>query len=336
VDPLTHGLASFALQRGFFPRASWRAVVTIVAGGLLADIDFISASFGPPAYLRWNRTVTHSLVFVVVLAVLAFLFIRRLSDPARAAKWTGLSWIAIGAAALLHLVMDSFQADSSSVLWPFSSRRFALDVAPAIDPWLLVILVSAVLFPEIVRLVSDEIGSRSKRPRGRVGAITGLCVALVYFGARSLFHANVTATLESHVVSGEMPRRAAAFPDSISPFVWHGAVETISAVHLTTIRSMGGEAGYASGITTWRKPEPSMALSASQSSAAAVEFLKTTRFPKATVEQENEGYSVEIRDLKNEAMQMPGRAILAHISLDKSAKVISSELQWQTTHTNTH
>jgi hypothetical protein len=241
----------------------------------------------------------------------------------------GLSWTAVAAAALLHLLMDCLQADAVSLLWPFSPRRLSLDVSPAIDPWLIVVLASAILFPELLRLVGDEIGSHSKRPRGRTGSVIGLSVALIYLGTRTLFHANVTAALESRAISGEMPRRFAAFPDSVSPFLWHGVVETESALHLSTMRSMGGEVSYASSITTLRKPEPSPVLSAAQTSAAAVEFLKTARFPKAIVEQETQGSSLKINDLKDQAMQTSNHAIFADITLDKSAKVISSELQWQ-------
>ena len=329
MDPLTHSLASLALQRGFFPKASWRAALTILFAGLIADVDFLSASFGPSAYLRWNRTTTHSLAFVALLAIAAFLFSHTLRDPQRSTRWMGLSWTAVAAAALLHLLMDFLQTDPVSLLWPFSAKRLSFDVSPSIDPWLIVVLASAILFPELLRLVGDEIGSHSKRPRGRTGAVIGLSVALIYLGTRTLFHANVTAALESRTISGEMPRRFAAFPDSVSPFLWHGVVETESALHLSTMRSMGGEVSYASSITTLRKPEPSPILSAAQTSAAAVEFLKTARFPKAIVEQETQGYSVEINDLKDQAMQTSNHAIFANITLDKSAKVISSELQWQ-------
>jgi inner membrane protein len=328
VDPVTHSLASLALQRGFFPKASWRTTLTILFAGLIADVDFLGASFGPSAYLRWNRTTTHSLAFVALLAIAAFLF-SHMSNPQRSTRWMGLSWTAVAAAALLHLLMDCLQSDSVSLLWPFSPRRFSLDVSPAMDPWLMVVLASAILFPELLRLVGDEIGSHSKRPRGRTGAVIGLSVALIYLGTRTLFHANVTAALESRTISGEMPRRFAAFPDSVSPFLWHGVVETESALHLSTMRSMGGEVSYASSITTLRKPEPSPVLSAAQTSAAAVEFLKTARFPKAIVEQETQGSFVEINDLKDQAMQPSNHAIVADITLDKSARVISSELQWQ-------
>jgi hypothetical protein len=128
-----------------------------------------------------------------------------------------------------------------------------------------------------------------------------------------------------------MPRRSAAFPDSVSPFLWHAVIETDSALHLATMRSMGGDVNFASGITTLRKPEPSLVLNAAQASPAAVIFVQTARFPKAIVQTETEGYSVEILDLKDQATEERSRPILADITLDKTAKVVSSELQWQKT-----
>jgi inner membrane protein len=327
VDPLTHGLASLALQRGLFPKASWRAIIAILCAGLVADMDFLSANFGPSAYLRWNRTATHSIAFILVLALAAFLFSLMLRNNPRA-SWTGFSWAAITAAAALHILMDLLQADPVAPFWPFSPRRFSLDISPAIDPWLLVILAAAILLPELFRLVSDEIGSRAKRPRGRNGAIAGLAFALIYFAMRAQFHGNVTASLEARTVSGEIPRRVAAFPDSVSPFLWHSVVETELALHLSTMRSMGGEVSYATGVTALRKPEPSPVLTSAQSSPAAITFLKTARFPKATVEQETEGFSVEINDLKDQAMQTPTRAIFTDIVIDKNGSLVSSELQW--------
>lgn len=331
MDPLTHGLASFALQRGFFPRAPWRSVLVIIFAGAVADVDWFSASFGPGTYLRWHRTATHSIAFVVTLAFLAFALSRVSRSDDVGAKWNGLSWIAVVAASSLHVLMDLTQAEGVAPFWPFSAKRFSLDIAPAIDPWLLVFLAAAIAFPELVRLVSDEIGARNKRPRGRIGAIIGLAFALIYFGSRALFHDNAISSLEARTIGGESPRRVAAFPDSVSPFLWHSVVETESALHLATMRSMGGEVTYATGVTTLRKPDPSAILDSAQASPAAIAFLKSARFPKATVLKETEGYSVEIQDLKDQAMEDKTRAIFADINLDNSTKVVSSELQWQRT-----
>ena len=239
VDALTHGLASLALQRGFFPRASWRTLLAILFTGIVADVDSLSASFGPAAYLRWHRTITHSLVFILMLAFVAFLFSRTRRDGEPSVRWAGFSWIAILAASALHLVMDLLQTSAVVPLWPFSAKRISLDIEPAIDPWLLVILASAILIPELLHLVSDEIGSRTKRPRGRNGAIAGLAFALIYFGLRASLHATAVATLEARTIAGEMPHRVAAFPDSVSPILWHGIIETESALHLVVMRRSG-------------------------------------------------------------------------------------------------
>src|SRR5205823_12237199 len=186
----------------------WRVVLAIVVAGIIADLDWFSANFGASAYLHWHRTATHSIAFAIAVALVAFLFSQFI--PARKRmSWAGFSWIAT--AALLHILMDLLQADTVQPLWPFSTRRFSLDILPSVDPWLLLILAAAILFPELIRLVSDEIGARTKRPRGRNGAIAGLVLVLVYFAVRALFHANAAASLEARTITGEMPRRFAAF-----------------------------------------------------------------------------------------------------------------------------
>ena len=330
----------------------------MILSGMIADSDWFSVFFGPATYLTWNRAYTHSLlgsaalllVFALVPLAPLMLALRFLglgiSLPLGSASkrlpgeehWTqvkrefrkllGFTVLACPASAILHLAMDLCQAGGIELFWPFSTHRFSLDLAPATDPWLLVMLAAAVLFPELIRLVSDEIGSRSKRPRGRNGAIIGLAFALLYFGFRGLFHGNAVIALDARTVAGEMPRRVGAFPDAASPFLWHSIVETESALHLAEMRSMGGEVSYASPVTTLRKPEPSPVLSAAQTSPAAVAFLKIARFPKATVQKETTGYSVEIHDLKDQATESR-RAIFADINLDNAAHVVSDELQWQ-------
>jgi len=57
--------------------------------------------------------------------------------------------------------------------------------------------------------------------------------------------------------------------------------------------------------------------------------VRFARFPKATVQTEREGYSVEIQDLKDQATEEKTRAIFADINLDKKSYVVSSDLQWQ-------
>jgi membrane-bound metal-dependent hydrolase YbcI (DUF457 family) len=359
VDPLTHGVASFALQRAFFPKAKSLTVAAMLVAGLFADLDSLAALSGPAAYITWHRGAVHSLLAALFLSPLAVILTFAALLAFGIARWDGIviplskaipsaeahdprtaalenvrsllfkTSLACLASALLHLVLDVCQSDGVGLFWPFSSQRLSLDVLPKIDPWLLTILIGAIVVPELFRLVSDEIGARNKRPHGRNGALVGLLFALVYLGLRSLLHANTVASLEAHTIAGETPHRVGAFPDSTSPFLWHSVVETQSALNLVAMRSMGGEVSYASGVTALHKPDPSPILAAAQNSGSAVTFLRFARFPKATVETELEGYSVEIMDLKDQAADEKSRVIFADIHLDKNARVVGSALQWQ-------
>src|SRR5262249_34936681 len=131
-----------------------------------------------------------------------------------------------------HVGMDALLSTGVKLFWPFSSARIALDWTPNFDLWLLILLLAGIFLPELFRLVSDEIGAKSKKARGQTGAITALVLAVAYFGARGLMHTSAISTLAARSYAGESARRVAAFADSTSPFLWHGIVETDSAIHL--------------------------------------------------------------------------------------------------------
>src|SRR5207244_4639907 len=73
MDPLTHALASYSLQRAAFPRLSRGATIAIVLAGVVADVDLLSIYFGPSAYLAFTHTYFHS-----ILAALAFTLVATL------------------------------------------------------------------------------------------------------------------------------------------------------------------------------------------------------------------------------------------------------------------
>src|SRR5262249_23174263 len=116
---------------------------------------------------------------------------------------------------------------------------------------------------------------------------------------------------------------------STSPFLWHGIVETDSAMHLLSVPT--GPAGKfdPENALHIHKPEPSPILDAAQKSEAARHFLAVARFPKATVLRETDGFSVEIRDLKYEALGQTSRAVEAEINLNAAGQVTFAGLEWQ-------
>jgi membrane-bound metal-dependent hydrolase YbcI (DUF457 family) len=330
VDIFTHALASVAVARITIPRAPLAAWVAAVVAGTVADVDELSAVLGPASYLTWHYTYTHSLgvtlIAALALTALCYPLVRSTSSP-RATSLPAilLTLLSVG---FLHLALDVCGSDGVALFWPFLARRIAADWLAHIDPWLIVILLAAILLPELLHLVSHEIGSKEKRPRGRVGATIGVILAVLYVGARATFHSNALAAIQARTYRGESPRHSAVFPESASLFTWHGIVETDRAVHELTVNSAFGSSFDPETIGILFKPEPSQMLEPARISAAGKKFLNVARFPKASVEKTPEGYDVQLRDLRYAVAGNTPREIAAVIKTDSGGKLLDDTLVW--------
>src|SRR6202020_3265108 len=106
---------------------------------------------------------------------------------------------------------------------------------PTIDPWIVTLLIAAILLPEFFHLIGAEIGAKDRRPRGFVGAIMGLVMMIAYVGLRAESHATAIAQMQNRSYASELPTRVAAFSDFVSLVTWHGLADTESALHEVTV-----------------------------------------------------------------------------------------------------
>jgi membrane-bound metal-dependent hydrolase YbcI (DUF457 family) len=329
MDLGTHVLASIALTRAAFPRAPRSVLPVACAAGIIADVDGFSALLGPSSYLNWHRTYTHSLFTAVLVAVLSVVVYRFVAPQQLQSRFAVLAiFVLTLLAQCLHLLLDVCQPDGVLLFWPFSTAEIAEDWLTFVDPVILLVLVAGILLPLLFRLVSDEIGARDKKPRGKVGAIIALAVIVLYIGARALFHASAVAALDSRTYHGEVPRRTAAFPISTSPFRWNGIVETESALHEITVDIARSTALDTGAAVTIHKPEASTALDIARNDPIALAFLRVARFPKATIEKTEAGSRVELRDLRFAAAGSSKREIAAILELNSAGKIVTQELVW--------
>jgi inner membrane protein len=329
VDLLTHALASYTLKRAAFPRFTRSVTIAVLVAGTVADIDSLGKFAGPSAFLTFYRTYCHSLPAALLFSLLVtFPFLLRRSGPTEKRISSLPIFIAALAASILHLLMDLCQSTGVELFWPISTRRFALDWVAPLDLWILGILLAAILLPALSGLVTEEIGAKSKGPRGKVGASLALATMILYFVLRFVIHGNALAAVESRTYRGESPRKAAAFPESASPFRWHGIVETESALHDFEME-VGPAASFEpdSAVTSY-KPEPSPALDAARDTAVARRFLQVARFPKATVEKTPEGFHIILRAFPYSGDSISGLTVHAIINTDSSGNVLSQELAW--------
>jgi membrane-bound metal-dependent hydrolase YbcI (DUF457 family) len=352
VDIVTHGLASFAIARGFFPRAGKLATAGAVIAGCAANTDWLSSYFGPSAFLTLHYTYSHSILatvtfsaILIAIPLVAFystglgIEVPALEGAAipqerRAAQRLILRtffvapFLLLLGAALLHIAMDACQSDGVMLFWPFSARRFAADWLPGIDPWILTILIACIAVPELLHLVGSEIGAKAKRPRGQVGAIIGLVLVLGYTGVRAALHSNILAALQSRTFHGETPRRTSAFPETLSLLAWHGVVETESALDEIDINAASPGDFDPDASLRFFKPEPSPALSAARGTTVAKRFLAAARYPKASVEKTEAGFAVILRDFRYAAAHETTHEVAAYIELDSNGRVTSAEVVW--------
>jgi membrane-bound metal-dependent hydrolase YbcI (DUF457 family) len=343
MDVGTQALASLVVARAFVPRAPRRAWAVIVIAGSIANIDVLSAMVSPSAFIAWHRTYAHSIVVsLIVSAVLAIAYLLATRDATQKKTPAGMPalpgaggasqsafFIATILAGLLHLVLDAAQSDGTMIFWPLSRQRVALDWLPHIDPWIIAILIAALLLPELTRLVSDEIGAKAGGARGRVGAIVGLVVLALYAGLRADLHSNAIATLQNRSYDSGPPHRIAAYADAASPFVWHGIVETERALHLLDVGILTSSQFDSDNGSTLFKPEPSPVLAQTQNSEAVRRFLAYAQFPKADLEKTSDGYEVELRDLRFGVTGETSREIRARVALDANGKLLNDELIWE-------
>jgi membrane-bound metal-dependent hydrolase YbcI (DUF457 family) len=329
MDIGTHALASLALSRAIFPRAPRLLWAFTIPAGVIADVDAFSAFVSPSAYLSWHRTYTHSLLASLIIAcILSAAYRVWASRDLISRLAAGTVFVAVLLAQWLHLAVDAAQWQGVELFWPINSARIAADWLPAIDPWIVSILVAAILLPEFFHLIGSEIGAKDKRPRGFAGAIVGLVMMFSYVGLRAELHTTAVAQMQNRSYAGELPRQVAAFSDFVSLVTWHGVADTESALHEVTVHiNSSRRSSLDPGINLF-KPEPNPLLQAAQATEAAKYFLRGARFPKATVQKMDAGSEVQIRDLRYAAAGETKREPMVTVDFDPGGKIISAEVVW--------
>jgi len=298
----------------------------MIFAGTLADVDLVTALFGPAAYLAGHRTFTHSILGTIAIVVLTGIVTRHLSEK-QPESWR-VMLLAVTCAATLHLLLDLGQSEGVTLLWPLRHTRFAADWLPTIDPWLLALLIAGILVPELFLLVTSEIGAKSESPRGRNGAVIAFVLILIYVGARAILHSSSTALLEPRTYHGESARKVGAFPNALSLVTWHGIVETESLICLLEVPTGLAKSFDPEAADCVHKPESSPELDAAQKAAITQEYLPVARFPRAALAKRPDGFEVVIRSMVDQVQNETRHRVAVTIFLTPQYAVIGQAFVW--------
>ena len=328
------------MGRAGFNRKSALTTLTMVLAAEAADIDVLWEFKGSIAALQHHRGITHSFVGVplIAAAVLVLVYLghrlkRRLHPPpARSPeapprlpiRWRYLYFCAV-VAALSHLLLDYTTAYGIRLFEPFNFRWYSWDIVSIVEPVMLVALIAGLVLPSLFGLINQEIGARSKGPRGRAGAIFALVCLVLVWGVRDYQHRHAVTAMNSFLYHGAAPLRLAAYPYMINPFRWHGVVETAGFLETVPVNSLGPEVDDLRGLVFYKPPETEASRAAKSSYFGQV-YLDWAVFPIVEVQKfqgESSGHLAEFKDLRYTFPDRRGRAPLGgYVVLSPDLRVL--------------
>ena len=333
---VTYLLLSGVLARAarkFLPRYGFAMLIT---AGIAAELDFVSYFAGPASFLKFHRTVLHSMAGTLVMCC-CITGIYFLADRSRRGKTPeanpsgfkifGALVVCIAGAAA-HILLDLGDGVGVRLFWPFRQSWQAWDLLPPFDLWILVVLGAGLAIPYLGRLVSEEIGERKRGAFGVTAARVALVMVVLYAGGRMILHSRATELLRSRDYRGEAPQNVGAFAASSNPFLWRGLVSTSAAIDELKISLLPGAGFDPEHAVPHYKPEESAAIAAAQNTADGKLFLNYARFPLAAIEPQDAGREVTIRDLRFPAGDKSIENIVLDTRVDRDSRIAAQQLRF--------
>ena len=319
--------------RKFLPRFGWAMLVT---AGIAAELDFVSYFAGPASFLRFHRTVLHSLAGTLVMccgiAGIYFLLDRTWTSKSSEADSTrfkiSMALLVCIAGAVAHILLDLAGGIGVRLFWPFRSSWQAWDVLPPFDLWIALVLGAGLLIPYLGRMISEEIGERKRGAFGATAARIALVVVILYVGGRGILHSRATNLLRSRDYRGEAPQNVGVFAASASPFAWRGLVSTSGAIDELNISLWPGAPFDPEHAVAHYKPEESTAMAAAETAADGKLFLNYARFPLAAIESQDSGSEVTIRDLRFPAGDRSIENIVLDTQVGGDSRIAEQEIRF--------
>lgn len=300
MDSIAHGLTGAVIGYcGFRQREGRAALWTSIVAAEFPDIDIVLLLVNGETYLRWHRSLTHSILLLPIWSFLVAFLIWEISGR----KNIRLLWAASAAGMLSHLFMDWITSYGTMLLSPVSDARFSLNWVFIVDPYVWAML--GVALWAVIRTQSSK--------AGKVG-ITILCA---YFLSCAASQQIALRAARNESTSGTF----AAYPQPMNPLGW------------TIVRNEGDRVDWISGhqrqtFVQFRDEELRPKAEATQAVRLFLWFAESPLVEKLT---ENGRVVLRYRDLRFRS-PLPwggvreGMFVLAKVVFDEKGNVVASTL----------
>lgn len=316
MDPVTHALTGAVISRtGFYQRFGRTATIIFITAALIPDIDHFSLRFaGPLAYLKYHRGFTHSVAGSFIIAA-AIAGIASLIKPVRERMNRPTLFFFSLLGIYSHIFLDLITSYGTQVFFPFSHKRYSLDMVFIIDFYF-----TAILFIPLLLM-------KFKKEWSRGLAIISLAGMALYLGfayiEKGISIDRVKVENNKNHINGS---RIEAVPLPLSPFKWAVYTEDAEKFYQTNMDNLSGN----STVEVFQKKTNGNGIT---DKVEALDIVKTylwfARFPVISVKQEDGGYLVEYYDIRFNAL--PNRKpFLLRLFLDKNGSLKHADLNFHT------
>ena len=146
MDPVTHAVIGMMIgsKAGGGISLANGALAASTLGAVAPDLDIVARLWGDYAYIKHHRGFSHSIPGLALISATLAAFLTHLYPGAGFA--TLALWAFLGA--FSHSIADLFNSYGVNMLWPFSSKKWTVNLLMIFDPVLYALMVSLIIAGE--------------------------------------------------------------------------------------------------------------------------------------------------------------------------------------------
>lgn len=333
MEPVTHLLYGATLSRTGLNRKTGLATLTLALAAEAPDLDMLLYAFGPVTGFGYHRGYTHTvvgaffmsaLVLAVVYGIYRFWFVRRGRDTRVPPNWK-LLYLYAFLASMSHILLDFTNNYGVRPFMPLNYAWYSWDIVYIIEPAVTVPLLLGLTLPWFLGLIGGEIGAKRAKWPGRGSAIVALIVVAAVWWYRDMEHRQAVQLLNSQTYEGMEPVKVSANPYMLTPYKWHGVVETSNFFQTAAVDTMSAEVDpQQTAVTRYKPAETEISLAAKKSRFGQV-YLDWARHPYAETEalpMPPGGAMVHLYDLRYAYPDRPLGVLSGKVELDSNNQPI--------------